>query len=985
MKTTSAGKNQVAEVESQQIHIRGAGRMISYGKVRSAFAWAFPLFLGCLYIVGAHLIFYDHQKHTRRAAHEDRKKQAEILTIHTRAGFSASLQFESSVREVTKELAVIASAEQTGIEKHLPSLLRKHMHPQMHDKCRIWAFNRDNNVFRLAIAPGLESSKRKAMELAFAALISLHEKHSDDAAGRRNEKFISGLFGENSAPEYLATQRIGVLTPVQFESSPHYLYWQAIGSKTGQNGGLIALLPGDFVEDTHNSLKRLAEKLNDTNKGNVFVCFPESEKVTPVFSPIYSAIHGLEKQQKAAFMSLKKVFGNKDFPRRQLSPADGWLHYVDMISPDTHFLIAVSFKDKEPPPPGKGLLRDLSVFSILWSAVFFLRLRHQGFSMALAFRMLFFMTGMLPVLLFFYLGLNLIEQSKEAEIKHKIKDAYSRIEILDEKSEESIGLAGILLKEMLSNPFYHNAFLADDPAKQKSGFARLEQSLARRGFFLNYVLIIQPGQPERFHVASPADIPFARYHLDYYVIAARALNDSLTARDPGFPKINLNKMQNTLVNSLGGEDNASIKDVFLSSLERVNSFQAGTVSRHVFFTTVLGRNGQIGCYLAFAINIAETVKNIIKSELKVLNTGKDTRFFSYSRDLSSGFNSLESESPINRSDTGKNFLQFLATSMHHNFRIEHTYNNSIFIYEPMKKGKHYLGGAIIDLSDVKARAEFDLILLTIIVAMLAATIYLLASAVSKLLIQPAGELNQVFNNIASGDYTCEFNYPFKNELGELAKATTQMIRGLKERKLLGKFVSTTFDSGVRESHETASAQTISGTVLFSDIRNFTTISENHAPEFIAGLLNTHLREMVEIIHRQSGRVEQFIGDAIVAFFPGEPEISCQKALKAAAMMMIAHRQIQQQRAMANEPTYEIGIGIDSGQVMAGILRAGIRSEFSIIGKARSGAEHCEAASKKGLTTRIMLSGTVADAVSGLNIELLRHAGGLFELKELDSL
>jgi len=103
------------------------------------------------------------------------------------------------------------------------------------------------------------------------------------------------------------------------------------------------------------------------------------------------------------------------------------------------------------------------------------------------------------------------------------------------------------------------------------------------------------------------------------------------------------------------------------------------------------------------------------------------------------------------------------------------------------------------------------------------------------------------------------------------------------------------------------------------------------------------------------------------------------------MMMIAHRQIQQRRAMANEPTYEIGIGIDSGQVMAGILRAGIRSEFSIIGKARSGAEHCEAASKKGLATKIMLSSTVAGAVSGLNIELLRHAGGLFELKELNSL
>lgn len=955
--------------------------MISYGKVRSAFAWAFPLFLGCLYILGAHLISYDHQVRTRHATHEGRKKQAEILAIQARAEFSASLQIERSIREVLKELMAISAAEQAGGEKHLPALLRKHMHPQILQKCRIWAFSRENDSFRLITAAGIESSKRKAMELAFTALINLREKHSDDAARRRNEKFISGLFGENSAPEHLATQRLGVLTPVQFESSPHYLYWQ----KTGNSGGFMALLPGDFIEDIPGSLKRLAEKLSGSIGDSAFVCFPESETVATVFNPLYSPVSGFEKQQKAAFLSLEKMFGKKDFPRRLLSPAGDWLHYIDIISPETHYFIAISFKNSDALIPGKGLLRDITVFSLLWSAVFFLRLRHHGFTMALAFRMLFFMTGMLPVSLFLYLGLNLIEQSKEAEIKQKIKDASSQIEILDEKSEESVGLVGILIKEMLAEPFYQNAFIANDPAAQKSGFAELEKKLRRHRFFLNYVLIVQPGRQEGFHVASPSEIPFARYHLDYYVISAGDLNKILTARDPGAPQIKLSKMQKTLVNSLGGEDNASIKDVFLSSLERINSFQAGTVARHVFFTSILGGQGRIACYLILAVSISETVRDIIKAELKVINSEKDSQFFCYSRDLSSGFNSVDNENRITGSEIGRNFLQFLEASMHHNFRIEHPYKNSIFIYEPMNKVRHYLGGAIIDLSELKAMADLKLLLLIIIVAMLAATIYLLASAVSKLLIQPVGELNQVFNNIASGEYTCEFNYPLNNELGELARATTQMIRGLKERKLLGKFVSTTFDAGVRQSHETASAQTISGTVLFSDIRSFTTISESHAPEVIARLLNTHLREMVEIIHRQSGRVEQFIGDAIVAFFPGEPEISCPKALKAAAMMMFAHKEIQGQRAAAHEPVYEIGIGLDCGQVMAGILRSGARSEFSIIGNARNGAESCEAASKKGLATKIMLSNRVAEAVASRNIELLKHASELFELKELDSL
>lgn len=102
-------------------------------------------------------------------------------------------------------------------------------------------------------------------------------------------------------------------------------------------------------------------------------------------------------------------------------------------------------------------------------------------------------------------------------------------------------------------------------------------------------------------------------------------------------------------------------------------------------------------------------------------------------------------------------------------------------------------------------------------------------------------------------------------------------------------------------------------------------------------------------------------------------------------MMFAHKEIQGQRAAAHEPVYEIGIGLDCGQVMAGILRSGARSEFSIIGNARNGAESCEAASKKGLATKIMLSNRVAEAVASRNIELLKHASELFELKELDSL
>ncbi len=955
--------------------------MISYGRVRSAFAWAFPLFLGCLYIVGAHLISFDRLQNSQAAVREKRKEQAEIISTRIKAEYSASLQIENSFRELLKTISAMSSQDETAFEKYLPELLKQNFHPEILQKCRLWAFKKEAKEFRLINAPGLENSKRKAMELAFLALLNLQEKHSDDSGRKRSEKFIAGLFGANSAPEYLSAQRQGILTPVQFEGRPCYIYWQKITGKMEPAGGLIVVFPGAFIEDTRSSLIRLANELAHLSVDGLFISFPESPLVSREFKPLTASYPAAE-NTKASLRSMAQLFTDNNFPRRQFVKNDGWTHYIDLISQDTHFFSAISFRENEPQRFGKGILRDIAVFVLAWSAIFFLRLRHQSFTMALAFRILFFMTGMLPVCLFFYLGDSLIEQSKEAEIKQKLKRAYSSIELLDEKSEESIGLAGILIKEKLSDPFFQRTFTSDDPAVQRSGFEKLKQDLRRRSFFLNYVLIIPPGRQATFHVSSPSDLPYARYHLDYYIVSARDLNRALTAKNVKFPQISLNKTQKTLVNSLGGEDNPSIKDVFLSSLERINSFQSGTVARHVFFTTILGNRDQIGCYLVLAMSIDETVRKVIQTELQILNSDPETSFFCYGRNLSSGFNSVGPESRITSGETGRNFIRFLQSSMHHQFRIKQEFGKSLFIYEPMNKVKRYLGGAIIDLSRTARTADFKFIVLVLTVVILAASIYLLAAAVSRLLIQPTGELNLVFNRIASGDLSSNFSYPYENELGELSRGTTQMIRGLKERKLLGKFVSTTFDSDLKDRNQNELAQTISGTVLFSDIRSFTTISESYPPEEIAGLLNTHLREMVEIIHQHSGRVEQFIGDAIVAFFPGEMEISFIKALNAADSMMAQHHRIQSKRKRAAQPTYAIGIGLDFGPVMAGVLRSGKRSEFSVIGPARSRAEACESASKSGVATRIMMTGDVAECAQKHGAELIRHSQDLFELKEL---
>jgi class 3 adenylate cyclase len=172
-----------------------------------------------------------------------------------------------------------------------------------------------------------------------------------------------------------------------------------------------------------------------------------------------------------------------------------------------------------------------------------------------------------------------------------------------------------------------------------------------------------------------------------------------------------------------------------------------------------------------------------------------------------------------------------------------------------------------------------------------------------------------------------------------------------------------------------------GTVLFSDIRSFTTLSESNPPEAIANMLNHHLEAMSALAQQYGGQVEQFIGDAIVAFFPDEnPGDSRSRAISAATAMCTAHQKINETRASKHSFTYAFGIGLEYGKIVAGPLITPTRSEFCIIGAAKAEAERYEQLSKLGHNTRIVVSAEFSNAVEIAGCSSIPLADtGLFEL------
>jgi adenylate cyclase len=125
------------------------------------------------------------------------------------------------------------------------------------------------------------------------------------------------------------------------------------------------------------------------------------------------------------------------------------------------------------------------------------------------------------------------------------------------------------------------------------------------------------------------------------------------------------------------------------------------------------------------------------------------------------------------------------------------------------------------------------------------------------------------------------------------------------------------------------------TILFSDIRGFTTLSESMPPEEIARLLTDYFSEMVEIVFEHGGTLDKFIGDAIMALWgaPIAHEDDPDRALGAAIAMQRAVVQLNAKWAETGRPPIGIGIGINFGEAFAGNIGSHRRLEYTVIGDA----------------------------------------------------
>ena len=215
-----------------------------------------------------------------------------------------------------------------------------------------------------------------------------------------------------------------------------------------------------------------------------------------------------------------------------------------------------------------------------------------------------------------------------------------------------------------------------------------------------------------------------------------------------------------------------------------------------------------------------------------------------------------------------------------------------------------------------------------------------------------------------------------DELEDLAEGFNSMVDGLRERDKLrvtmGKYMTEELLQHVMAGEVELGGKTLDITIMFCDLRDFTTLSEKRSAQEIVGLLNEYFTEMVDCVMAEGGVVDKYIGDNIMAVFgaPVTRPDDALRAVRAAVRMRDALVNLNNRFAARGLSKLRFGIGLHSGEVVAGNIGSAKRMEYTVIGDAVNVASRLESKTKE-LGTDILISDATHERVkAGVSTEAI---------------
>ncbi len=268
--------------------------------------------------------------------------------------------------------------------------------------------------------------------------------------------------------------------------------------------------------------------------------------------------------------------------------------------------------------------------------------------------------------------------------------------------------------------------------------------------------------------------------------------------------------------------------------------------------------------------------------------------------------------------------------------------------------------AALDVTDVHIIVRRNLLYALAVLAVAAGISVVVGSRLASVMSNALKRVNFALKRVEQLDYVHVEPVHTGDELEDLASGFNRMVDGLKERDKLrttfGKYMTAAVMDHLLGGKVALGGESLRVTILFTDIRGFTSISEKMDPQQLVGLLNEYFTEMVSIVMDEGGVVDKYIGDAIMAVFgaPVSKPGDAVNAVRAAVRMRRALRDLNERLTSRGLPPLKTGIGIHTGEVVAGNIGSERRMEYTVIGDAVNLASRLESNTKE-LGVNVLIS------------------------------
>ncbi|GAB6081294.1 hypothetical protein JCM30471_02080 [Desulfuromonas carbonis] len=312
---------------------------------------------------------------------------------------------------------------------------------------------------------------------------------------------------------------------------------------------------------------------------------------------------------------------------------------------------------------------------------------------------------------------------------------------------------------------------------------------------------------------------------------------------------------------------------------------------------------------------------------------------------------------------------------------------------PVRLGDIHLG-----LSEALVAAEIEAMRQRL--GVLAGVALVLGSLAAYLLagvsLRPVHALVRGVRAIGGGNLEQHLDLKRNDELGVLTDAFNEMASSLREKE----FIKNTFERYVSKPL----AETIlrhrddlklggeekEVTILFCDIRRFTSLAERLPPAQVVELLNDYFTLMIQLVIDHEGMVDKLMGDSVMALFGAPLSLGNDplRAVHCAIEMQRAVRNFNQERAAQDLPPLEMGIGINTGPVIAGNIGSATRMEYTVIGDSVNIAARLQGLARPGEilvsegTYRTIREQLVAEALPPIELKGKRIPVGVYRVESL---